>query len=107
MDTALYIIRSRPDSEGNVLAGYTEHRDSNGVSFTLLLKYAILHFRIVRSGLHLVTYLNVGNSCDKSTETTLHEISVQLFLRYSDSSKPSQSMLFIYKLARLAGIGKS
>ena len=30
----------------------------------------ISQLRIVRSGLHLVTYLDVGNFCDKSTETT-------------------------------------
>ena len=52
----------------------------------LRLEYAISQLRIVRSGLHLVTYLDVGNFCDKSTETTLHEISVQVFLRISDSS---------------------
>ena len=32
-------------------------------------QYAISQLRIVRSGLHLVTYLDVGNFCDKSTET--------------------------------------
>ena len=58
-------------------------------------QYAISQLRIVRSGLHLVTYLNVGNFCDKSTETTLHEICVQFFLRFSDSSKPSQSVSLI------------
>ena len=31
-------------------------------------QYAISQLRIVRSGLHLVTYLNVGNFCDKRTE---------------------------------------
>ena len=70
-------------------------------------QYAILQLRIVRSGLHLVTYLDVGNFCDKSTETNLHEICVQVFLRFSDSSKPSQSVLLFYELAWLAGIGKS
>ena len=44
-------------------------------------------------GLHLlVTYLDVGNFCDKSTEKTLHEICVQILLRFSDSSKPGQSV---------------
>ena len=55
-------------------------------------QYAISQLPIVRSGLHLVTYLDVGNFCDKSTETTLHETCVQVFLRFSDSSKPSQSV---------------
>ena len=31
-------------------------------------EYAISQLRIVRSGLHLVTYLNVGNFCDKRAE---------------------------------------
>ena len=55
-------------------------------------QYAISQLRIVRSDLHLVTYLDVGNFCDKSTETTLHEFFVQVFLRFSDPSKPSQSV---------------
>ena len=33
--------------------------------------------------LHLVTYLDVGNLCEKSIETALHEICVQVFLRFS------------------------
>ena len=49
----------------------------------------------------------MGNFCDKSTETILHEICVQVFLRFSDSSKPSQSISVIYELAWLVGIGKS
>ena len=52
--------------------------------------YAISQLRIVRSGLHLVTYLDVGNFFNKSTETTLHEICAQVFLKFSDSKKPSQ-----------------
>ena len=36
------------------------------------IQYAISQLRIVRSGLHLVTYLDVGNFGDKSTETILH-----------------------------------
>ena len=52
-------------------------------------------------------YLDVGNFCDKSTKTTLHEIHAQVFLRFSDSSKPSQSVLLIYKMAWLAEIRKS
>ena len=55
-------------------------------------QYAISQLRIVRSGLHLVTYLDVGNYCDKRTEQTLHEICVQGFLRFSDSNNPSQSV---------------
>ena len=62
--------------------------------------------RIVHPGLHLVTYLDVGNFCDKSTVTSWHEICVQVFLRFSDSSKPSQSVSLIYELAWLAEIGK-
>ena len=72
-----------------------------------LLQYAISQLRFVRSGLHLVTYLDVGNFSDKSTETTLHEICVQVFLRFSDSSKPGQSISLIYEFARLAGFRKS
>ena len=37
----------------------------------------------------------------------LHEICVQVFLRFSDSSKPSQSVSLIYESAWLAGIPKS
>ena len=62
---------------------------------------------MVHSGLHLVAYLDVGNFCDKSSETTLHEVCVQVFLRFSNSSKPSQSVSLIYELAWLARIGKS
>ena len=36
-------------------------------------EYAVSQLQIVRSDLHLVTYLDVGNFCNKSTETTLHE----------------------------------
>ena len=67
----------------------------------------ISQLRIVHSGLHLVTYLHVSNFCDKSTETTLHEICMHFFLRFSNSSKPSQSVSLIYELSWLAGIGKS
>ena len=56
---------------------------------------------------HLVTYLDVCNFCDKSAETTLHETCVQVFLRFSDSSKPSHSVSLIYEIAWLAGINKS
>ena len=42
-----------------------------------------------------------------ATKTTLHEIYAQVFLRFSDSSKPSQSVLLIYKMAWLAEIRKS
>ena len=62
-------------------------------------KYAISQLRIVRSGLHLVTYLDVGNFWDKRIEKTLHEICVQGFLRFSDSNKSSQSVSLIYELA--------
>ena len=71
------------------------------------VQYAISQLGIVRSGLHLVTYLNVGNFCDKRTEKTLHEICVHGFLKFSDSNKPSQSVSLIYELAWLARIGKS
>ena len=70
-------------------------------------QYAISQLWIVRSALHLVTYLDVGNLSNKSTEITLQKICVQVFLRFSDSSKPSQSVSLIYELAWLAGIGKS
>ena len=65
----------------------------------LVLQYAISQLRIVRSVLHLVTYLDVGNFCDKRTETTLHEICVQVFLGFSNSNKSSQSVSLIYELA--------
>ena len=58
-------------------------------------QYAISQLRIVRSGLHLVTYLDVGNFCDKSTETTLHEIRVQVFPRFSDSSKQAKPIRIV------------
>ena len=80
----------------------TEHRRTRQI-----VQYAISQLRSVRSGLHLVTYLDVGNFCDKSTETTLHEMCVQVFLRFSDSSKTSQFVSLSYELAWLAGIGKS
>ena len=63
------------------------------------MEYAISQLRIVRSGSHLVTYLDVGNFCDKRTEKTLHEICAQVLIRFSDSNKPSQSVSLIYKLA--------
>ena len=65
----------------------------------LYLQYAISQLRIVRSGLHLVTYLNVGNFCDKRTEKTLHEICVPSFIRFSGYNKPSQSAPLICKMA--------
>ena len=68
---------------------------------------AISQLRIVCSGLHLFTYLDAGNFCDKSTETSLHKICVEVFLRFSDSSKPSPSVSLIYELAWLAIIHKS
>ena len=70
-------------------------------------EYAISQLRFVRLGLQLVTYLDVGNFSNKSTETTLHEICVQVFLRFSDSSKPSQSVSLIYEFAWLTGFRKS
>ena len=56
---------------------------------------------------YLVTYLDLGNFCDKSPEISLLKIYVQVFLRFSDSSKPSQSVSLIYELALFAGIRKS
>ena len=41
---------------------------SNSLFF--IWQYAISQLWIVRSGLHLVTYLDVGNFCDKRTEKT-------------------------------------
>ena len=49
----------------------------------------------------------MGNFCDKGAERTLYEIFVQVFLRFSDSSKSRQSASLIYEFARLAGIRKS
>ena len=49
----------------------------------------------------------MDNFCDKGTETTLHEICMQGFLRFSDSIRPSQSVSLIYEFAWLAGISKS
>ena len=71
------------------------------------LQYAISQLRFVRSGLYLVTFLDVGNFCDKSTETTLHEVCVHVFLRFSDSSKQKQSVSLIYEFAWIAGFRKS
>ena len=70
-------------------------------------QYAISQLRFVRSSLHLVTYLDVGNFSDKSTEKTLHEICVQVFLRFSDSSKPDQSVSLIDEYVWVAGFRKS
>ena len=70
-------------------------------------QHTISQLRIIRSDLHLVTYLDMGNFCDKSTERTLHEICVQVLLRFSDSSKPSQSVSLIYELTWLAWTRKS
>ena len=64
-----------------------------------LIQYGISQLLIVRSGLYLVTYLNVGNFCDKRAEKTWHEICVQGFLGFSDSNKPSQSVSLIYEWA--------
>ena len=72
----------------------TKLRWQNG---KMRLQYAISQLRFVRSGLHLVTYLDVGNFSEKSTETTLHAICVRIFLRFSDSSKPGQSVPMIYE----------
>ena len=55
------------------------------------------HLRIVRSGSHFVTYLDVDNFCVKRTEAILHE---------TDSSKPTQSVSLIYELDWLADICK-
>ena len=49
----------------------------------------------------------MDNFCDKSTETTLHEICAQVFLRFSDSSKPGQSVSLIYELVGLTVIRES
>ena len=49
----------------------------------------------------------MGNFCDKSQETTLHGIFVQVFLRFCDSINPCQSVSLIYGQAWLTGIGKS
>ena len=49
----------------------------------------------------------MGNFSDESTERTLHDICLQVFLRFSDSSKPGQSVLLIYEFVWLAGFRKS
>ena len=67
---------------------------------------ATSQLRNVQSGLHFVTYLDVGNFWDKSTETTLHDICVEVVLWFVDINKPSQSVSLIYELALLAGIRK-
>ena len=69
--------------------------------------YAISQLRIVRLGLHLVTYLNVGNFCDRRTGATLPEICVQVFLIFFDSSKPSQSVSLIYWLLEPVNLRKT
>ena len=43
----------------------------------------------------------------KREKKTLHKMCVQVFLRISDSNKPSQSVSLIYELAKLGEIGKS
>ena len=47
-----------------------------------LNEYAISQLRIVRSGLHLVTYLDVGNFCDKSTKQLYMEFVCKFFLDF-------------------------
>jgi len=37
VDTMLFILRDRPDEEGNVLVAFTEQRDSKGVSESSML----------------------------------------------------------------------
>ena len=49
----------------------------------------------------------MSNFSDKSTETTFHEICVQVFLRFPDSSKPGQSVSLIYEFVWLAEFRKS
>ena len=65
--------------------------------------YDISQLRIVRSGLHLVTYLDVGNFCDKSTETTLHQFVCKFFLDFPIPASQAN----LYELAWIAGIRKS
>ena len=85
------------------LYSYSDH----GELKQIFKQYVILQLQIVCSGLHSVTYLDVGNFRDKSTEITLREIWVQVFLRFSNSSKPSLSLSLIYELAWLVGFSKS
>ena len=47
-----------------------------------IFQYAISQLRIVRSGLHLVTYLNVGNFCDKRTEKNYMKFVCKVFLDF-------------------------
>ena len=71
---------------------------NNATKSSIKQQYAISQLRFVRSGLHLVTYLDVGNFCDKRTKKILNEICVQGFLRFSNSNKQSQSVSLIYEL---------
>ena len=43
----------------------------SGAFLAHFCQYAISQLRIVRSGLHLVTYLDVGNFCDKMSEKNI------------------------------------
>ena len=79
----------------------TEQLPSTFVKPPLVIALGNTPYRNNELSVQVVTYLDVGNFCDKSTETTFHGICVQLFLRFSDSSKPSQSVSLFYKLAWL------
>ena len=46
------------------------------------IEYAISQLWIVRSDLHLVTYLDVGNFCDKRTEKLYMEFVCKVFLDF-------------------------
>ena len=89
----------------NVTCCYDVAKNATATSFSI--QYTISQLRFVHSNLHLVTYLDEGNFSNESTERTLHEISLQVFLRFSDSSKSGQSVLLFYKFVWLAGFRKS
>ena len=77
----------------------------NTMEVESILQYAISQLRIIRPDLHLVTYLDVGNFHDKSTDF-IGNFCASFFLRFSDSSKQGQSVSLIYEFAMLAGIRK-
>lgn len=43
IDTGLFILRDKPDEDGNVLITFTRHRDAKGVSKTLQLLFDLMY----------------------------------------------------------------
>ena len=50
--------------------------------FYFILQYAISQLRIVRSGLHLVTYLDVGNFATKAQKNLYIKFVCKFFLDF-------------------------